>query len=86
MKEKRLPDGAAAAAVALVLLLTAWGNAYAMLLVGIVGLIVGLVFFRNTLARGGALAALVGCLLAIAPWRLSRCFGRPARRTAAAQG
>jgi hypothetical protein len=65
VKEQRLSDWAAAAAVALVLLLTAWGNAYAMLLAGIVGLIVGLVFFRNTVARGGALAALVGCLLAI---------------------
>lgn len=65
MKEKRLSDWAAAAAVALVLLLTAWGNAYAMLMVGIVGLIVGLVFFRSTLARGGPLAALVGYLLAI---------------------
>ena len=65
MKKQRLPVWAAAATVALVLLLTAWGNAYAMLLVGIVGLIVGLVFFRSTLTRGGALAALVGCLLAI---------------------
>lgn len=65
MDKQRLSDWAAAAVVALVLLLTAWGNAYAMLLVGIVGLVVGLVFFRNTLARGGALAALVGCLLAI---------------------
>jgi len=65
VKKQRLPVWAAAATVALVLLLTAWGNAYAMLLVGIVGLIVGLVFFRSTLTRGGALAALVGCLLAI---------------------
>lgn len=66
MKKQRLSGWGAAAAVALVLLLTAWGNAYAMLLVGIAGLVVGLVFFRKSLARGGALAALVGCLLAIA--------------------
>lgn len=66
MEKQHLSDWPAAAVVALVLLLTAWGNAHAMLLVGIVAFVVGLILFRNTPARGGALAALVGCLLAIA--------------------
>jgi hypothetical protein len=34
-------------------------------IVGIIRLIIGLIFFRNTLTRGGAFAALVGCLLAV---------------------
>jgi hypothetical protein len=51
--------------VCLMLLLTAWGNAYSMLLVGGIGLAIGLVFFRKTTARRGVLVAFVACFLAI---------------------
>jgi len=55
----------AALAVAVLVILTAWGNALAMLVFGALGLAGGLLLFRKSIARGGALAATVGFAVAI---------------------
>ena len=55
----------AALAVAVLLILAAWGNAVAMLVVGVLGLAVGFLLFRKGITQGGALAATVGFVLAI---------------------
>ena len=65
MNDRALLDKLAALAVAVLLILTAWGNAEAMLLVSVIGLGAGLILFRRSMAQGGALAALVGFVLAI---------------------
>ena len=52
-----------AVGVALLLILTAWGNALAMLIVSILGLIAALVFRRRFL-RGSAMVLVVGCTVA----------------------
>ncbi|MEW6183645.1 MAG: hypothetical protein AB1500_10825 [Bacillota bacterium] len=65
MSSQSSNDRLAALAVAVMLLLTAWGNALAMFVFGAVGLAVGLLFFRKSITRGGALAAAVGFVLAI---------------------
>jgi hypothetical protein len=65
MNDQSLNDKLAALAVAVLLLLTAWGNAVAMLVVAVLGLVVGLLFFRKSITQGGALAATVGLVLAI---------------------
>jgi len=65
MNNQSLSDKLAALAIAVLLILTAWGNALAMLVVAVLGLVVGLVFFRKSIVRGGALAATVGFVLAI---------------------
>jgi len=49
----------------MLLILTAWGNAVAMLVVAGIGLVVSLLLFRKSTARGGALTATVGFVLAI---------------------
>jgi hypothetical protein len=59
-------DILAAVAVALLLILTAWGNAVIMLIVAALGLAVSLMLFRKQITRGGALSATLGCVLAIA--------------------
>jgi hypothetical protein len=60
----------AALAVAVLLVLTAWGNAVVMLVVAALGLAVSALFYRKSLARGGVLAATVGFVLAIVIARL----------------
>jgi len=65
MNDQSLSDKFAALAVAVLLILTAWGNAVAMLVVAVLGLVVGLLLFRKSITRGGALAATVGFVLAI---------------------
>lgn len=59
-------DRFAALAVAVLLILTAWGNAVAMLVISALGLVVGLVLFRRSNTRGGFLAAIVGLVVAVA--------------------
>lgn len=58
-------DKFAALAVALMLILTAWGNSFAMMAFGLTGIVIGLLFFRNKLGRGGLLAAIVGFVTAV---------------------
>jgi hypothetical protein len=65
MNNQSLNDKLAALAVAVLLILTAWGNAVAMLVVAVLGLLVGLLFLRKSITQGGALAAAVGFVLAI---------------------
>ncbi len=65
MNNQSLSDKLAAVAVAVLLIVTAWGNAVAMLVVGVLGLGVGVLFFRKSIARSGGLAATVGFVLAI---------------------
>lgn len=63
MKNQSLSDKFAALSVVVLLLLTAWGNAMAMLVFAVFGLVVGLLIFWKGIARGGAVAATVGFLL-----------------------
>jgi hypothetical protein len=65
MDKESLSDRFAALAVAMLLILTAWGNAMAMLVVAVLGLAVGVLLFRKSITRGGLLAATVGFVLAI---------------------
>jgi hypothetical protein len=51
-------------AVATLLLLTAWGNAIAMLTVSATGLIVGAIIYRRALFKGAAFVAFVAFLIA----------------------
>jgi hypothetical protein len=66
MDKQPLNDKWAALVVAVLLILTAWGNAVAMLVFAALGLVVGLLLFRKSITRGGALAAIVGFVVAIA--------------------
>lgn len=52
-------------AIAILLILTAWGNAIAMLVVAVLGLVIGLLFFRERITQGGILAAIVGFVVSI---------------------
>ena len=53
-------------AVGILVLLTAWGNAWAMLSVGAVSLVVGAVVFRGRSGDPGILAATVAAVIAVA--------------------
>jgi hypothetical protein len=66
MDNQSLSEKLAAVAVALLLILTAWGNAVVMLVVAAIGLVVSVILFRKRIARGGALSAALGFVLAIA--------------------
>ena len=66
MDNQSLSDKLAAVAVAVLLILTAWGNAEVMLVVAALGLAIGVLLFRKQLTRGGALSATLGSVLAIA--------------------
>ena len=66
MDSESLSDRLAAVAVALLLILTAWGNAAIMLVAAAIGLVVSAILFRIQLTRGGALSATLGCVVAIA--------------------
>jgi flagellar biosynthesis protein FliP len=65
MNSQSLNDKLAALAVAVLLILTAWGNAVAMLVVAVLGLVVGLLLFRKSITQGRAPAATVGFVLAV---------------------
>lgn len=65
MKTPELADWSSALTVAVLLLLTAWGNAVAMFVVSALALVVGLLAFGRNLGRGGTLAATVGSGVAI---------------------
>jgi len=65
MNNQSLSDKLAAIAVAILLILTAWGNSMAMLVVSVLGLAVGGLLFRESIGSGGLLAATVGFVLAI---------------------
>jgi len=61
-----MSDKFAVIVVVLLLILTALGNALAMFLVALVLLVGGFFIFRKqSIARGGILAATVGCVVAI---------------------
>jgi O-antigen ligase len=66
MDDQTLSDKLAAIAVALLLILTAWGNAAIMLIVAVLGLIVSATLFRKRITKGGALSAALGCIVAVA--------------------
>jgi hypothetical protein len=63
MAEGRSDDSLAAVVVVALLLLTAWGNAYAMLLFSCLGLIFGFWKYRGRLLRGAWLAAVAGAFV-----------------------
>jgi hypothetical protein len=65
MKSINLPDIYAAVTVALLLILTAWGNALAMFAVAAVGTVLGLLIFGRQFARRGAAAVVVACGVAV---------------------
>lgn len=51
--------------LAMLLILTAWGNALAMFTASLLGLVVGLVLFRREQVQGVLLAAALGCVVAL---------------------
>ena len=53
-----------AVVVALLLILTAWGNAWVMLVASLVGLLLSIALFRKEVVQRGLLAASVACVLA----------------------
>jgi len=55
----------AALSVAVLLILTAWGSAWAMLIVSAVVLGLGAAVLRGRLLRGAALVSAVGCIVAM---------------------
>lgn len=63
---KRREDAFAAAAVAIFPLLTAWGNAMAMLIISAIGSVVGVVGFRRHPFRGHLLAVAVAAAIVAA--------------------
>jgi hypothetical protein len=65
MADKSKRDYFAPVAVALLLILTAWGNAIAMFVVAAATLMISLTVFRGRLGLGGPLAALVAAVVAI---------------------
>jgi hypothetical protein len=66
MDDQTLSDKLAAMAVALLLILTAWGNGAIMLIVAVLGLVVSVILFRKRITQGGALSAALGCIVAVA--------------------
>ena len=64
--DQTLSDKLAAIAVALLLILTAWGNAAIMLTVSALGLVVSAILLRRRITQGGALSAALGCVVAVA--------------------
>ena len=65
MKYQSLSDEYEAVVVAILLILTAWGNAMAMLIVGAIGLVVFVLISRKNMPRGGAMAAIAGFILSM---------------------
>jgi hypothetical protein len=63
---RRSGDHSAGALVALLLILTAWGNALAMLIVSGLSLVVGLFISRGRIGRGVPFVVLAACIVATA--------------------
>jgi hypothetical protein len=71
MKTSNLANLYAGIATAVFVIVTAWGNAIAMFVVGVIGCVVGLLIFRKTFAGVGTLVAVTSCLVAaIVAWAL----------------
>ena len=66
MKTSTIADLYTGLTVTLLLILTAWGNAIAMCIVAVLGVVGGLLIFGRSFARRGAVAATVGFLVAVA--------------------
>lgn len=66
MDTRSLSDRLAALAVALLLILTAWGNAAIMLIVAVLGIVVSAILFRTRITQGASLSAALGCTVAVA--------------------
>ena len=66
MDTRSLSDRLAALAVALLLILTAWGNAAIMLIVAVLGIVVSAILFRTRITQGAGLSAALGCTVAVA--------------------
>ena len=66
MDTQSLSDRLAVVAVALLLILTAWGNAEIMLIVAVLGLVVSAILLRKRITQGGAISAALGCVVAVA--------------------
>ena len=58
-------DAFGAIAIAILLILTAWGNALALLIGSLVGLVVMLILFRGKLHHGAGLVVAASVLVAI---------------------
>jgi hypothetical protein len=66
MDNQSRSDKLAAVAVALLLILTAWGNAVAMLVVAVLGLVASVLFYQKRISHHAVLSAMLGFVLAIA--------------------
>ena len=64
--DQTLSDKMAAIVVALLLILSAWGNATIMLIVSVLGLVVSAILLRTRITQVGALSAALGCVVAVA--------------------
>jgi hypothetical protein len=65
MNDRQLSDRVAALLVAVLILLTAFGSGWVLLIASVLALAVGVLLFRKSLRKGGALAATVGFLMAL---------------------
>lgn len=65
MNAKTWADSYAALAVAMLLILTAWGNALAMFVFSAVALVIGVVIFGKKLVPEGIVAAVLACAIAV---------------------
>jgi hypothetical protein len=65
MNNQSLSEKLAAVAVALLLILTAMGNASLMFIFAVIGLAAFIFIYRKNITRGGTLAATMGIALAI---------------------
>jgi hypothetical protein len=65
MESRKVSDNVAAVAVAVLMLLTAWGNAWVMLAVAGLFMVGMFVVFRDNAVREGALPAIAAALVAL---------------------
>jgi hypothetical protein len=65
MNDRQLSDRVAALLVAVLILLTAFGSGWVLLIASVLALAVGVLLFRKSLRKGGALVAFVGFLMAL---------------------
>ena len=65
MNDRQLSDRVAALLVAVLSLLIAFGSGWLLLIASVLALAVGVLLFRKSLRKGGALAATVGFLMAL---------------------
>jgi len=65
MNDRPLSDRVAALLVAVLILLGAFGSGWALLITSVLALAVGVLLFRKSLRKGGALVVTVGFLMAL---------------------